>query len=239
VALRTAYDELPDGELVSAVLAREPAAWPTFFAKYERLVVACVRRALRRYGAAHGEEDIEDLVSQTAFNLVKDDYKKLRTFDASRGYKLSSWVGLIATNTALDALRRRGPTDVWSAASLDDTDPVLPTLTTADRGPADLLAQKDEIRLVKQAIEELSESDRLFLEYYYVEELEPEEIARLMGISLNTVYSRKNKIREKLARFVNAGNDDSASGNGDVPDGKASVSETKHTSHRKEPPKRA
>ena len=229
MALRTAYDELPDGDLVNAVLAREPAAWPTFFAKYERLVVACVRRALRRYGASHGEEDIEDLVSQTAFNLVKDDYKKLRTFDPTRGYKLSSWVGLIATNTALDALRRRAPTDVWSAASLDDTDPVLPTLASAERGPADQLAQKDEIRLVRAAIDELSESDKLFLEYYYVEELEPEEIARLMSISLNTVYSRKNKIREKLARFVKRGADDDSADGG----------EHKHARPRKEPPERA
>jgi RNA polymerase sigma-70 factor (ECF subfamily) len=205
VALRTAYDDLSDGDLVKAVLAREPAAWPTFFAKYERLIVACVRRALRRYGASHSDEDIEDLVSQTAFNLVKDDYKKLRTFDPGRGYKLSSWVGLIATNATLDALRRRAPTDVWSAASIDDTDPSLPTLTSLDAGPADQLARKDEVRLVQSAIDELSDTDRLFLEYYYVEELEPEEIARLMSISLNTVYSRKNKIREKLARRVREG----------------------------------
>ena len=202
MALRTVYDDLTDGKLVAAVIAREPAAWPTFFAKYERLVLACIRRVLRRYGAAHGEEDIEDLASQTALNLVKDDYKKLRTFDAGRGYKLSSWVGLIASNTALDALRRRGPTDVWSAASLDDTDPVMPLLVTSAEGPGEALDRKDDIRQAQDAIAELSDGERLFLEYYYVEDLEPEEIARLMGISLNTVYSRKNKIREKLARHV-------------------------------------
>ncbi len=226
MALRTAYDDLCDGDLVRAVIAREPAAWPTFFAKYERLVLACIRRALRRYGAAHGEEDIEDLASQTAFNLVKDDYKKLRTFDPGRGYKLSSWVGLIATNTALDALRRRGPTDVWSAASLDDTDPIVPTLASGESGPADALAQKDEVRLVRAAIDELSDVDRLFLEYYYVDELEPDQIARLMGISLNTVYSRKNKIREKLARHVRGQAED---------DGLARADDDS----RKDPPRRA
>ena len=30
----------------------------------------------------------------------------------------------------------------------------------------------------------------------------PEEIARLMRISLNTVYSRKNKIRQKLVELL-------------------------------------
>jgi RNA polymerase sigma-70 factor (ECF subfamily) len=121
VALRNAYDALCDEELVKAVLAREPAAWPTFFAKYERLVVSCIRKVMRRWGAPFNDEDIEDLVSATALNIVKDDYKKLRAFDPSRGYKLSSWIGLIATNSAHDALRRRGPTEVWSAVALDDT----------------------------------------------------------------------------------------------------------------------
>ncbi len=231
MALRTVYDDLSDGELVAAVIAREPAAWPTFFAKYERLILACIRRALRRYGAAHGEEDIEDLASQSAFNLVKDDYKKLRTFDASRGYKLSSWVGLIATNTALDSLRRRAPTDVWSAASIDDTDPGLPSLTSLAQNPAEALDTKDDVRLAHEAISSLSDGDRLFLEYYYVEELEPEEISRLMGISLNTVYSRKNKIREKIARHVRVLTDGGNVGDGepaDIPNRK-----------RKEPPRRA
>ncbi len=228
MALRTVYDDLPDGDLVAAVIACEPAAWPTFFAKYERLVLACIRRVLRRYGASHGEEDIEDLASQTALNLVKDDYKKLRTFDATRGYKLSSWVGLIASNTALDALRRRGPTDVWSAASIDDTDPGMPSLVNSADGPAESLQRKDNVRQVQEAIASLSDSERLFLEYYYVEDLEPEEISRLMGISLNTVYSRKNKIREKLSQFVQV---DSPVGDGENP--------TESSAGRKKPKGRA
>jgi RNA polymerase sigma-70 factor (ECF subfamily) len=197
--LRNAYDALPDQELVSAVLTHEPAAWPTFFAKYERLVESCIRKVMRRYGAAFNEEDIEDLISATALNLVKDDYKKLRAFDATRGYKLSSWVGLIATNTAHDALRRRAPGDLWAAAALDDTAPQLPAETVL---ASEVLEREDQRRALKQALAELSPQDRLFMDYYYVQELEPEAIARLMSISVNTVYSRKNKIRERLKGIV-------------------------------------
>jgi len=200
VALRNGYDALSDEELVQAVLAREPAAWPTFFAKYERLVLSCIRKVMRRYGAAFNDEDIEDLVSATAVNIVKDDYKKLRAFDPSRGYKLSSWVGLIATNTAHDALRRRAPTELWAAAALDDTAPV--PLQSDEALASDTLETQDEARILRSAVAQLSPSDRLFVDYYYVQELEPEVIARLMSISVNTVYSRKNKIREKLRILV-------------------------------------
>jgi RNA polymerase sigma-70 factor (ECF subfamily) len=208
VALRNAYDELSDAELVAAVLAREPAAWPTFFAKYERLVMSCIRKVLRRYSAHFNEEDVEDLVSATALNLVKDDYKKLRAFDPAKGYKLSSWVGLIATNSAHDALRRRAPTETWTAVALDDTVPVQ--LESHAQLPSEQLEAADESRELKDAIAQLSPSERLFMEYYYVQELEPELIAQLMSISINTVYSRKNKIREKLRNIV--GRSQSAAG---------------------------
>jgi RNA polymerase sigma-70 factor, ECF subfamily len=200
VALRNAYDALSDEELVAAVLAREPAAWPTFFAKYERLVISCIRKVMRRYGAAFNDEDVEDLVSATALNIVKDDYKKLRAFDATRGYKLSSWIGLIATNTAHDMLRRRAPTEVWSAVALDDTAPV--PLASEERLASEALEAEGEVLELRAAIAELSPSDRLFMDYYYIQELDPEVIARLMSISVNTVYSRKNKIREKLRIIV-------------------------------------
>jgi RNA polymerase sigma-70 factor, ECF subfamily len=200
VALRNAYDALSDDELVLAVLEREPAAWPTFFAKYERLVISCIRKVMRRYGAGFNDEDVEDLVSATALNIVKDDYKKLRAFDATRGYKLSSWIGLIATNTAHDALRRRAPTEVWAAVALDDTAPV--PLASDEQLASETLETEDQARELRAAIAQLSAADRLFMDYYYVQELEPEVIARLMSISVNTVYSRKNKIREKLRIIV-------------------------------------
>jgi RNA polymerase sigma-70 factor, ECF subfamily len=200
VALRNAYDALPEDELVRAVLLREPAAWPTFFAKYERLVISCIRKVMRRYGAMFNDEDVEDLVSATALNIVKDDYKKLRAFDATRGYKLSSWIGLIATNTAHDALRRRAPTEVWQAVALDDTAPV--PLQSEETLASEALEAEDDARELRAAIAQLSPSDRLFMDYYYVQELDPEVIAQLMSISVNTVYSRKNKIREKLRIIV-------------------------------------
>jgi RNA polymerase sigma-70 factor (ECF subfamily) len=214
VALRNAYDALSDEELVQAVLAREPAAWPTFFAKYERLVISCIRKVMRRYGAAFNDEDIEDLVSATALNIVKDDYKKLRAFDPTRGYKLSSWIGLIATNSAHDALRRRAPTEVWAAVALDDTAPV--PLASEETLASEALEAEDQARELRAAIAQLSAADRLFMDYYYVQELDPEVIARLMSISVNTVYSRKNKIREKL-RIIVGKQHDGRTRKGDAP----------------------
>jgi RNA polymerase sigma-70 factor (ECF subfamily) len=194
---------MSDDALLAAVLARESGAWVAFYARYERLLIACIKKALRRYSAFHTEEDVEDLASTVCLNLVKDDYKKLRSYDGGRGYKLSSWIGLIATNTTLDALRRRAP----AHATLDSNDEDGPVeIPDHTNNPGDSLERRQEVAVFLTAISELSSTDREFLELYYDDEAEPEVIAKRMGISVNTVYSRKNKLREKLRKLVeNAG----------------------------------
>ena len=193
---------MPEDELLKAVLGREAGAWNGFFHRYERLVISCIKKVLHRYTAVYGDEDIEDMVSTVCLNLVKDDYRKLRTYDASRGYKLSSWVGLIATNPAHDALRRREPIH----ARLDDHEQgeARVEIVDSEPTPGEQMERREEWAALLRAIQDLPESDRQFLELYYDHEYEPEEIARRLGISVNTVYSRKNKVREKLRRLIEA-----------------------------------
>lgn len=51
---------------------------------------------------------------------------------------------------------------------------------------------------VAEAIRTLQPGDRLFMKLFYEKGCSPEEIADIMNISVNTVYSRKNRIREKI-----------------------------------------
>jgi RNA polymerase sigma-70 factor, ECF subfamily len=202
-APKSAWLTMPEDELLAAVLTEKPGAWTGFYRRYERLMITCIKKVLHRYTALYGEEDIEDMVNTVCLNLIKDDYRKLRTYDAGRGYKLSSWVGLIATNTAHDALRRRDPihTSLDASHGSDDDEPPV---QYADEGPTpgDTLEVREQWRALIGAIRELPETDQEFLALYYDQELEPEEIAKRMSISVNTVYSRKNKVREKLRRIV-------------------------------------
>jgi len=195
------WAEASDDRLLNGVLDEEPGAWNGFYERYRRLMIACVRKVLRRYTAVYIEADIEDTTNMVCLNLIKDDYKKLRAYDPERGCKLSSWVGLIATNTALDALRRRAPLHESLEVGPHDE-----PYQVADPGasPADVLEHRSKWERLQAAVAQLGDSDRLFMELYYDRQLEPEQIARMMRISINTVYSRKNKVREKLRRIVSA-----------------------------------
>jgi RNA polymerase sigma-70 factor (ECF subfamily) len=189
-----------EADLLQAVLARKDGAWVSFYDRYERLVLACIRRVYQRYHVNCPQEDLEDLANTVCLQLVRDDYKKLRQYDPERGYKISSWLGLIATNVALDALRRRGP----STYSLDDEDGPITEQPADVPAPDEVSMQNEQIQLLNSAIARLSPMEQQFLRYYYQDGLEPEEIAAQMGISVNTVYSRKNKVRNNLLRIIRA-----------------------------------
>jgi RNA polymerase sigma-70 factor, ECF subfamily len=192
---------LPDDELVTAVAAGKDGAWSELMRRHQRLLVGCVRKVLRRYRVFVSEDDVEDVVATVHLNLVKDDYKKLRTFDPTRGYRLSSWIGLIATTTALDALRRRAP-DHTSLDGDGEGGTNAPLVVDEAPSASDALESQERWRALLGAVNELGEADREFLRLYYDEELDPETLAARLGISVATVYSRKNKVAAKLRRIV-------------------------------------
>ncbi len=195
---RTKKDKQADLALVRDILARKPGAWERFYEKYYRLMLSCIRKVYAKHGVLLDEDEQEDLLATVCFNFLRNDFHKLRVYDPERGHRLSSWVGLISTNTAYDALRRRGP----DLSSLDDPDHSLPPLTTSLPSPLEEVEKEERIDVLQRAISLLTASERRFVQLYYVDKLDPAEVARRLDISVNTVYSRKNKIKSKLVRIA-------------------------------------
>ena len=204
------WANLADDELLGAVVSARPGAWPELMRRYQRLLIGCVRKALRRYRVFVSDEDLDDVVATVHVNLVKDDYRKLRSFDPTRGYRLSSWIGLIATTTALDALRRRAPDHASLDGDGDGDGDGAPPRQVADDAPSssDALETRQRWQALLGAVRALGAADQEFLRLYYEEDLEPEALAERLGISVATVYSRKNKVTAKLRQFVEESRED-------------------------------
>ena len=164
--------------------------------RYERLITSCVLKVLRRYGAVFSSEDLDDLVGDVWLTLLRDDMRKLRQYDAERGFRIASFIGLVATNTTIDHLRSRQA----EATPLDQVMEDYASLAQA--APRDNIEAEEEARLVRKALGQLSSDERAFVYEVFHVERAPEELARTLGVTTNTIYSRKFKIREKLARIV-------------------------------------
>lgn len=187
--------------LLSALLSNRRRAdrqklWNEFVRRYERLIVSCVLKVLRRYGAVFSGEDLDDLVGDVWLTLLRDDMKKLRQYDEARGFRIASFIGLVATNTTIDHLRARQA----DATPFDD---VLENHAALHVESArDAVEDREQAQLARQALDQLTGEERSFVVECFHDERSPEELARKLGVTTNTVYSRKFKIREKLARIV-------------------------------------
>jgi RNA polymerase sigma-70 factor (ECF subfamily) len=171
-----------EAEPLAALLAGDKLSWTAFVRRYAALVVAAVR------GVAPGSPDIEDLTQEVFVRLCKDEFRLLRSYDATRA-SLSTWITIVARSTARDALRRRRP-------SLVPIDTVPEALLKVDAiEPVPKLKLPDAL---------LSPRQREILGMLYDGEMEVAEIAVALHIDPQTVRSAHHKAMLKLRAHFKA-----------------------------------
>ncbi len=121
----------------------------------------------------------------------------LQTYQGARGYDarwaVSTWLYRILTNVCVDELRRRGVRAAHAEAAADE-----PTAPAFD-APGDAGRRID----VERALGKVPREARVLLALHYVNGLGNAELARIRGISINTVKSQlargKSILRAALA----------------------------------------
>jgi RNA polymerase sigma-70 factor (ECF subfamily) len=193
-----AHDDAADALLLQGLLRGSDAAWREFHIRFDRLIYRCITKVTSRFSAVVSQDDLREIYATLIVQLLSNDMHKLRTFDPERGNRFSSWLGLLAINAAYDYLRaiRREPNraPVTEAEALGSD---LPT-------PHELCERRERAEKVVEALATFSQKDQEFVELYFGEGLEPEEIALRMNISVKTVYSKKHKIRSRLESLLSA-----------------------------------
>jgi RNA polymerase sigma-70 factor (ECF subfamily) len=154
--------------------------------RYQRPVFALLSRMMH---GRTGHPSVEDLAQDTFLKV----FKALAGFDRHGSARLSTWILTIATNLAIDELRRRRPP---TEALAPDHDP--PAAASAD---AD--AERSRLaEVLRRAIDDLPPEYRaafLLREYH---EFEYAEIASNLRIDLGTVKSRLSRARTALRRSL-------------------------------------
>jgi RNA polymerase sigma-70 factor (ECF subfamily) len=179
------------------VLDADPAAWTELLRRYRSLVYRCITKAISRSGAWLCEDDHDEVYCEFCLNLLRNDMKKLRAYDPERGVKLSSWLGLLAINTAYDCLRKRARYPL-----LAPDEQTRPEPAAEQPGPLEDLLVQERRQALARLVRGLSARDRDFVHLYYQRGLEADHVAAVMGISVKTVYTKKHKIRARLTALA-------------------------------------
>lgn len=182
-----------DADLLRSVLRNEAIAWNEFVRRYRSLVYRCITKVIGRYDSVLSSADADEVYADVMITLVRDDMRKLRLYDSRRGTKLSSWIGMIATNVAYDYLRGTARRPI-----LDRIDGV-PDIENEDaESPLDGILSVERRARLNQMLADYSDKDRAFVSLYYAQGLDAEEVAEEMKISVKTVYSKKHKLLARL-----------------------------------------
>jgi RNA polymerase sigma-70 factor, ECF subfamily len=179
-------DELGDGQLIAAIVGRDPAALAVLYDRHGRLAFGLAYRILGDPGAA--EEATQDAFMQV--------WRRAETFDPGRGAPVRSWLMTIVHHRAIDLLRSRSGREARHTP-LED---VEARLSVPDQS-ASVLSGIEGAR-VRSAVSTLPVDQRQAIELAWFAGLSHGEIADRIGAPLGTVKGRMRLGLSKLATLL-------------------------------------
>ena len=187
-----------DITLLEACIDGKKRAWNEFVGRYSRYVYYLINVTAKRHSAHISEDDMSDLHNDFFLCLLESDCKRLRSYTGANGCSVRSWLRVIVIRRTIDSLRKRK-----KMVSLTATTDNQNQLELLDDGPNpfEALALKaSEMRRSQlgRLTEQLGATDTLLLHMIYVDRLPASEIARALRINKGAVYTRKNRLIQRL-----------------------------------------
>jgi len=181
-----------DEELLDRFRRGVGEAFGVLLRRYQRELYGYLRRYL-------GDDALAEDVFQNTFLQV---YLKSNQFEAGRAVR--PWLYAVATNQAIDALRRQGRHQAVSleqardAPGDGDAANLVQALQCRQPGPTEVAAGAEDREQVRARVERLPDNLRQVLLLAYYQGLKYREIADILGIPVGTVKSRLHAALVKL-----------------------------------------
>jgi RNA polymerase sigma-70 factor, ECF subfamily len=180
-----------DHDLVTYARSGSERAYRELLDRYQRPVFSLVYRMVR------DRELAEDLAQETFVKV----FNNLGSYNPR--YKFSSWIFKIASNLAIDTLRRKEPRMVSldgapDARTADEVESSRITIASSDENPEERLESKQLGEEIEGAIAGLRPEYRTAILLRHVEGRPYEEIAEIMEIPLGTVKTYIHRARSEL-----------------------------------------
>lgn len=173
--------------------ADDTAAFEALVYRYERELFGYLRRSLRTAELA------EDVFQATflRIHVSRDSFEEGRSF--------RPWLYSIATNQAIDALRRERRhrrVRQESAATAGEEVSLFDTVAAAGDTPAEQAGLQEERRRIRKAVRRLSAMQRRVVHLVYDRGLAYREAAAVLGVPIGTVKSRLHAAIQSLGRIM-------------------------------------
>jgi RNA polymerase sigma-70 factor, ECF subfamily len=181
---------MTDEELIEGILKRDRVALKYLVDHYQEKVIRTA------YGFLRNMEDAEDLSQEIFVEIVRS----LTGFRKSSS--LSTWIYRITVNKSLNMVKKEKWRRIFSGF-LSDRDILEPAYNSPD--PlihTEQEEKKERKKILDEAINRLSENQRIAFALHKIDELSYKEIAEIMNISLSSVESLIHRAKLNLQKIL-------------------------------------
>jgi RNA polymerase sigma-70 factor (ECF subfamily) len=161
-----------------------------------------VERLIRPMVRSAPSDELEDLVQESLTKAM------LHLNSYSEEYAFSTWLYRIATNHAIDYLRRRK----LNAFSISAPPPMTSSRQEEEGReyeirddswvPDEVMLANERTSLIEQAIDQLPENYKRIIRLRHNDDMEYEEIARVLKLPMGTVKVHLHRARAALAKML-------------------------------------
>ncbi len=194
--------KLLEKELLASCINGDKNSWDLFVENYTDLIYHTIHKTMKLYCPDFLYQELADIHNGVFLSLIENDYKKLRQYKGLNGCTVSSWIMIIATNITLNFIKKGSKTDVSLEDSSDEVKPLINAIHDPQPSVIEQMAEFERVKLMNDFLEGMSSNDKLFLKYYYEDDLPPEEIAKVMNLSVSAIYSKKSRIIDRLQKVA-------------------------------------
>ncbi|MBO8162986.1 MAG: sigma-70 family RNA polymerase sigma factor [Brevibacillus sp.] len=175
---------MTDSQLIREIKEGNIECYAELISRYEKKIFSFVVHMLRQ---AHLEHMAEDICQETFYKAYRSIHS-FRDIEAT----FSTWLYTIARNTVLSELRKSRNADVY----LEDT--VQVPVASYERMPEQQLLRVEREALVRRAINNLPEKQRSALILREYEQMDYNEIATILDLTVSSVKSLLFRARQSI-----------------------------------------
>jgi RNA polymerase sigma-70 factor (ECF subfamily) len=180
-----------DAKLIHRALRGDQFAYKQLMKKYHDPIFNVV------YRIVHDKQQVEDLTQET---FVKA-FASLKNFNEE--YAFSTWLYKIATNSSIDYIRKKklNTFSIDKPIAMEESDYSFELPDTTYQ-PDKNIIQKQQSKLIENAIEKLPEKYKRVIILRHSEERDYAEIAKMLKLPIGTVKAHIFRARELLNKYL-------------------------------------
>ena len=179
-----------DVELVQQAINGNQKAYAELMERYRDAIYYMLLKMV------NNASDAEDLAIE-AFGKA---FKNIRQYTAN--FAFSTWLFKIASNNAIDFMRKKKLNNVSIDETLRDTDAVPVNIRSEQPTPEESLISEQKIVMLRSIVAKLKPRYRKLVELRYFYEYTYEEISEEMNLPIGTVKAQLFRARELLQNVL-------------------------------------